>query len=57
MRYKIIFMVERSKKIAGHLELDEIKTVMKKYKDSRGLNFFSSQIVVVWPFLSKILGI
>ena len=50
-------MVERSKKIAGHLELDEIKTVMKKYKDSRGLNFFSSQIVVVWPFLSKILGI
>lgn len=27
-------MVERSKKIAGHLELDEIKDVMKEYKDS-----------------------
>lgn len=27
-------MVERSKKIAGHLELDEIKSVMNEYKDS-----------------------
>ena len=27
-------MVDRSKKIAGHLELDEIKDVMKEYKDS-----------------------
>ena len=26
-------MVERNKKIAGHLELDEIKSVMKEYKD------------------------
>ena len=34
MKYKVIFMVERSKKIAGHLELDEIKDVMKEYKDS-----------------------
>ena len=34
MKYKVIFMVERSKKIAGHLELDEIKDVIKDYKDS-----------------------
>ena len=34
MKYKVIFMVDRSKKIAGHLELDEIKDVMKEYKDS-----------------------
>ena len=27
-------MVERNKKIADHLELDEIKSVMKEYKDS-----------------------
>ena len=30
MDYKLIFMVERNKKIAGHLELDEIKDVMKE---------------------------
>ena len=34
MTNKIIFMVERNKKIADHLELDEIKSVMKEYKDS-----------------------
>ena len=34
MNDKVIFMVERNKKIAGHLELDEIKSVMKEYKDS-----------------------
>ena len=34
MDYKLIFMVERNKKIAGHLELTEIKDVMKEYKDS-----------------------
>ena len=34
MNYKIIFMVERNKKIADHLDLDEIKDVMKEYKDS-----------------------
>ena len=27
-------MVKNSKKIEGHLELDEIKEVMKEYKDS-----------------------
>ncbi|MBE6505294.1 MAG: transposase [Methanobrevibacter millerae] len=34
MTDKVIFMVERNKKIADHLELDEIKSVMKEYKDS-----------------------
>ena len=34
MSYKIIFMVERNKKIAEHLDLDEIKNAMKEYKDS-----------------------
>ena len=34
MNYKLIIMVERNKKIAGHLELKEIKDVMKEYKDS-----------------------
>ena len=27
-------MVKRSKKIEGHLELDEIKDIMKEYKNS-----------------------
>lgn len=27
-------MVERNKKIKGHLDLNEIKDVMKEYKDS-----------------------
>ena len=29
MTDKVIFMVERNKKIANHLELDEIKSVIK----------------------------
>lgn len=34
MIYKFIFMVERNKKIADHLNLNQIKDVMKEYKDS-----------------------
>ena len=34
---KIIYIIERNKKIADHLELDEIKSVMKEYKDSHGM--------------------
>ena len=30
MKYKVIFMVARSKKIAGHLELKEIKIFNEK---------------------------
>ena len=34
MKYKFINMVKRSKKIADHLDLDEIYQLMNKYKDS-----------------------
>ena len=34
MTDKVIFMIEQNKKIADHLELDEIKSVMREYKDS-----------------------
>ena len=30
MKYKFIIMTKRSEKIAGHLDLDEIKKLMKK---------------------------
>ena len=39
MKYKFIIMTKRSEKIAGHLDLDEIKKLMKKYKEGLSIKW------------------
>ena len=54
MTDKVIFMVERNKKIADYLELDEIKSVMKEYKDS--YDMYRKLLVIIMVYQGETIS-